>query len=86
MAVAALCRSLALHECQPQPAQQHKLFARQGEVAAPDVVDLLCSQAFAEQAGGAVYIADDEGEVAEVEYEGRGHGRVLVLFKVEEMI
>ena len=86
MAVAALCRWLALHERQPQPTQQHKLFAREGEIAALAVVDLLRTQPFAEKAGGTVYVADDEGEVAEVEYEGRGHGRVLVLFKVEEMI
>ena len=65
MAVAALCRWLALHERQPQPTQQHKLFAREGEVAALAVVDLLRTQAFAEKAGGAVYVAHDEREVAE---------------------
>ena len=67
MAIAALSRWLALHERQPQPTQQHKLFAREREVAALAVVHLLCAQAFAEQAGGAVYVADDEGEVAEAE-------------------
>lgn len=77
MAVAALCRSLALHECQPQPAQQHKLFARQGEVAAPDVVDLLRSQPFAEKVGGAVYVAHDEGEVAKAE-DGLRHTQLPV--------
>ena len=64
MAVAALCRWLALHERQPQPTQQHKLFAREGEIAALAVVDLLRTQAFAEKAGGAVYIARCEGEIA----------------------
>ena len=42
--------------------------------AALAVVDLLCSQAFAEKVGGAVYVAHDEGEVAEAEDGSGCHG------------
>ena len=64
MTISAFRRWRPLHERQPQPAQQHKLFAGEGEVAALAVVDLLRAQAFAEKAGGAVYIARCEGEIA----------------------
>lgn len=47
----------ALHERQPQPAQQQELFAREGEVAALAVVHLLCAQPLTEQAGSAIHIA-----------------------------
>ena len=67
MAIGAFSRWLSLHERQPKSTQQHKLFAREGEVAALTVVHLLRAQALAKQAGGAVYIADDEGEMAETE-------------------